>query len=167
MPAALVVVIVVVVARVDVIVREAKERSRVLQTERERESERESARGTDRQRVGERERVERALWCALPALSRGLLVYTRSEHHRESPLQSRNAARCERSCVRLVSLSVRIAIVGQLIYINSIYPLQLCTYTYIHTYIRCVYILTYSPFDNHFTRLLPYKTTQKVFEKIE
>lgn len=105
----------------------------------QRESERESARGTDRQRVGERERVERALWCALPALSHGLLVYTRSEHHRESPLQSRNAARCERSCVRLVSLSVRIAIVGQLIYINSIYPLQLCTY--IHTYIHtlCIY----------------------------
>lgn len=56
LPAALVVNIVVVVARVDVIVREAKERRLVLQTERERESERESARGTDRQRVGERER---------------------------------------------------------------------------------------------------------------
>lgn len=134
LPAALVLVIVVVVARVDVIVREAKERRLVLQTERERVKERAHEEQTDR----EWERVERALWCALPALSHGLLVYTRSEHHRESPLQSRNAARCERSCVRLVSLSVRIAIVGQLIYINSIYPLQLCTYIYIHTYV--VYI---------------------------
>lgn len=50
LPAALVVVTVVVVARVDVIVREAKERRLVLQTERERAHEEQTDREWERER---------------------------------------------------------------------------------------------------------------------